>query len=152
MTHQDVPPEDGRLPPPARQVGYGIAIVINVILIWVVTNLLEWDLLPFLTEDFSEVVPFMVTSLLIGAFVNAMYVAYDSRLVRRLGDVVTSTASLIVIVKLFGVFPFEFDSGPWAGVTRAVLVFVGLALAVATVANLAKVVVSVSKGKAVLDG
>ena len=129
---------EGSVTDTARQVGYSLAIAINLILAWIVANLLEWDWLPFLTEEFAEVETIMIVSLLVGAFANLMYLIYDSRTLRMLGDVVTAVIGLLVIIRLFNVFPFEFESGPWEGIIRGGLILVGIAVAIGVIANLAK--------------
>jgi cell division protein FtsX len=45
------------------------------------------------------------------------------------------------------VFPFEFTDGPWEWMTRAMLVFVAIAVVIATVVNLVELIVSVTKGE-----
>ena len=96
---------EGSVSDTAKQIGFAIAIAINLILAWIVANILEWDWLNFLTDDFAEVETIMIISLLIGAFANLLYLIYDSRALRLLGDVVTGVVGLFVIVRLF--MPFS---------------------------------------------
>jgi predicted neutral ceramidase superfamily lipid hydrolase len=147
MTQQTVMFEEGSLSRTAKQVGYGFAVAINLLLAWVVTGILEWDVLPFLTEDFSRVQPIMIASFLVGAFVNLIYLIYDSKLAHSLGEIVTSVISFVVTAQLLIVFPFEFTDGPWEWMTRAMLVFVAIAVVIATVVNLVELIVSVTKGE-----
>ena len=74
-----------------------------------------------------------------------MYLIYDSRTLRLLGDIVTGVIGLFVIIRLFNVFPFEFESGPWEGIIRGGLIFVGIAAAIGAVANLAKLAKNLSE-------
>ena len=137
---------EGSVSDTAKQIGFAIAIAINLILAWIVANILEWDWLPFLTDDFAEVETIMIISILIGAFANLLYLIYDSRALRLLGDVVTGVVGLFVIVRLFNVFPFAFESGPWEGLIRGGLIFVGIAVTIGSIANLAKLIKLLAEG------
>ena len=61
----------------ARRSGYVIAIAVNVVMLYVVNNLLAWDILPFLTDDFGRVLWLIDISLLATIMVNLIYVEYD---------------------------------------------------------------------------
>lgn len=57
-----------------NQVGYGIAIGLSALLLYVVQNLEEWDVLPFLTDEFGEVVPWISASLILGILAYTAYI------------------------------------------------------------------------------
>ncbi len=124
------------------QIGYGIAIGISIALVFVVQNLEEWDFVPFLTERFGEVVPWVSFSLLAGAAANFLYLVYDSQAVRWGGEVVTNAISIVVTWKVFTVFPFDFAAYdfPWTTVIRALLLIAIVGAAVGIVADVVKLV------------
>ncbi|MFP3915999.1 MAG: hypothetical protein ACLFWM_14055 [Actinomycetota bacterium] len=107
-----------------RQAGYAAAAGLNMILLVVVLYLAAWDILPFLTGDFAEVVPWLAISLLAAAAANSVYVFNDHIPVRRIGEVVTSLATLAATYQLLAVFPFDFSAYTfdWALVTRIALI------------------------------
>lgn len=130
----------GRVPRPVRVVGYAISIGINLVLIWVVANLVEWDILPFLTEAFDEIVPIAIFSMVVGIAFYVAYLVVDPPWLRILGDTVNSAIALAVIVRTYQVFPFEFEGGFWTGATRIILIVIGVATAFAALVNLGKLV------------
>lgn len=135
---QPVKVRKGRVAPPLRRTGYGVSIVINLVLIWIVTNIVEWDILPFLTGDFEELVPIAVFSLIVGIVLYGAYLFFDPPWFRIVGDTINSAIAFVVILRTNQVFPFEFEGGFWAGATRAILIFLLVVTALGTVANIAK--------------
>lgn len=137
MTVTASAPEKTRKRPPrgARQVGYLLSAAINLVLLWVVSNLLQWDWLPFLTEEFDLLVPVVSFSLILSAAINLAYFFFDPKWFKTLGDTINAMVALIVIVRTYQVFPFEFVSGFWTGAFRVGLVVVGVAVAIAIVAQ-----------------
>ncbi len=124
-------------PTPGRRFGYLVAVVVNAALLFAVRHLLEWDVLPFLTEDFDRVVPWISLSLIVAMAVNLLFMWSDRGWHKPLGDLVQTGFSLVATVKLYRVFPFDYsaDDVAWAGVTRVVLIVLGIVTALAAVAN-----------------
>lgn len=118
-------PTETRPPPkPAARFGYAVSILVNGLMLWVVTNLLDWDIFPFLTEEFSDVVPYIAFSLVASIVVNAMYLWFDPHWFKSLTQIGLFVIGLVVTVRIFSVFPFDFSAYdfPWAGTTRTVLI------------------------------
>jgi hypothetical protein len=138
MTDTRTRPTPVEKAPPAQQgrrAGYLAAVVVNTLMAVIVTNLLGWGWLPFLTDDFELLVPLVVVSLGAGILANLAYLVYDPRWFKSLCQVGISAISLVVAVRMYQVFPFDFagyGSG-WATVTRVVLI---LAIAGSAVALL----------------
>lgn len=70
----------------ARKSGYGVAVVVNATLLVFVINLLDWELLPFLTEGFEAVVPWISLSLVASLVANGGHGRSRDRHPRRLGQ------------------------------------------------------------------
>jgi hypothetical protein len=106
-----------------QRAGYVIAIIVDAMLIYVVGNLLEWDVLPFLTSDFERVSSAIVTSLVAGIVVNAIWLLHDPRWLRSLGQIVILVVGLVALARLWQVFPFDFSSYgfDWGVVARIML-------------------------------
>ncbi len=113
--------DDGSAPArPAVEVGYVIAIAMNAVGLWVTRRLLEWGWPRFLTDDFEQLLPILTVSFVAGMVVNALFVVADPPRFKALCNVVTSVISLVVAVRTWQVFPFDFSStrstGPgWHG-------------------------------------
>jgi hypothetical protein len=134
-------PRSGRRPwAEARRGGYLVAIVINVVLVIVVNNVLAWDVLPFLTDEFGALLWLINGSLLATILVNFVYLAYDARWFKSLGQIGLNVISLVVSVRMYQVFPFDFSSleSDWSWLIRLLLVLGMVGLGVGIIVELAK--------------
>lgn len=126
--------EEPRPSPSIRRSGYLVALVVNAAMIFVVFNLLDWGVLPFLTTDFTLLVPLIVVSLVASIVANAMYLVYDPPWFKTLCQVGISVISLVVAIRMYQVFPFDFTGygESWTSVTRIIVVvaMVGSALSI----------------------
>ena len=120
-TRVDVSPEVRRF---GRRAGYIVAVIINVLMLIVVRNILDWDVLPFLTDRFEQVVPWVTLSLTATIVANLIYLFKDAQAIRSTGGIVTNLISLIVTYQIYQVFPFDFSAYDfnWEVVTRVVLI------------------------------
>lgn len=129
----------------ARRTGYFAAIIANAVLLWVVHNVLAWDLLPFLTDDFTRVLPLITLSIIVSVAANIAYLFYDPVWFRALVDAVTSAVSLVATARLLAVFPFDFASATLETATRVLLVLVILGTSIAVVVNLVRGLVALAR-------
>lgn len=106
-----------------RRVGYIVAAVVNVVLWYAINVRPGWQVVPFLTEDMSNVVGLINLSLVAGIVANLLYVAYDAGWVRPLGELLTTGIGLVALVRIVQVFPFAFDATSFGSpsVVRVVL-------------------------------
>lgn len=106
------------------RLGYAIAVVINLVMLVIVQYILEWGWLPFLTEEFAEVVPWISLSLVLTIVANLVYQFDDTRTVKSTGQILVNLVSIFVSYQLFTVFPFEFSGSgfDWALLTRILLI------------------------------
>lgn len=88
---------------------YIAAIIVNVVLILVFNNLLKWHI-PWLTSEFF--IPLAVFNVSFAAIIvlNLLYLAYDARWFRALGNLFVDLISLAAVTSLLQVFPFSFSS------------------------------------------
>ena len=102
-----------RGPVSVRRAGYGVAVIVNAALAFLVNAWPGWEAVPFLTEDTPQVLPLVNLSLAAGVIANIVYLANDAPWVKAVGDLVTNGIGLVVLVQVWRVFPFEFSSGPF---------------------------------------
>ena len=116
--------EESRPSVSTRRSGYVVAVVVNAAMIFVVLNLLDWGVPPFLTEQFTLLVPLIVLSLVASMAANSAYLLYDPPWFKSLCQVGISVISLAVAIRMFQVFPFDFTGygDEWTSVTRIVVV------------------------------
>jgi hypothetical protein len=120
-----------------RRTGYFIAIVVNIVLIYVFNNLVNWHV-PFITERFSEVL--WAFNLSIGAtiIVNALYLIQDTGRFRHLTQMVLAVLGFNSVYQLYTVFPFVFNSTFWQTTWRLVLILASVGTAFGFVVELVK--------------
>ena len=106
----------------SRRIGYAFAIAINGVLLLFVNVWPGWQVIPFLTADFLEVLGLVNASLYAGMVVNLFNLLLDWRWVRALGDLVTLAIGLAGLVLFWQVFPFDFPSGfDWSLLARIMI-------------------------------
>jgi hypothetical protein len=121
VSHLDVSPQVKRA---GRRFGYGVAVVVNLLMLVAVQFILEWGWLPFLTDEFSTLVPWISLSLLVSIVANLVYQFNDTPVVKSTGQILSNLISLFVTYQIFLVFPFDFSASQfdWTIVTRVVLI------------------------------
>jgi hypothetical protein len=109
----------------SRRIGYGIAILVNLVLLVLVNGVPGWRAVRFLTEDTADVLVLIDLSLIVGILANLANVVFDRRSVRAVGEIVSSAVTLAMLVQLWNVFPFDFSDPAvdWALVARTVIGF-----------------------------
>jgi hypothetical protein len=135
-----------RRPPVAvRRLGYVIAVTVNAAMLYVVNVWPSWHEVPFLTPQTVDVLGIVNVSIVVGVVANVVYLAYDPRWLRSVGEIVTTGFGLAALMRVWQVFPFDFSgqSFDWAVLTRWVLgvaIFgsvVGIIVQLATLVRLA---------------
>ena len=127
-----IPPETRRK---GRQAGYVIAIVVNLVMLVIAQNILEWGWAPFLTSDFAQIVPWVSFSLIASMAMNAIYLLDDRPDVKSMGQMTLNLISLVVTYRIWQVFPFDFSAYDfnWDLLTHVILIlaFVGSGIGLA---------------------
>lgn len=124
MTHAsqiDVPTD---LKTAGRRIGNAIGFVVNLVLLVFAQNILELGWLPFLTDEFETLVPWISFSLIVSMTMNAVYLVNDRPDIRSIGNIAINLITLVVTYQIWQVFPFDFSmyDFDWALVTRIILV------------------------------
>ena len=114
----------------ARRFGYLISIVVNLALLYLANGVPNWDV-PFITNDWPDVL--WAVNLSLGATIaaNLAFMAYDPAWFRRIAQMVLAGISIVVFNTLRTVFPFDL-SGPFEQALRLALLvgMFGLGIAV----------------------
>jgi hypothetical protein len=128
-----------------KRVGYGIAIAVNGLMLFVANNLLEWDWFPWLTAAWDDVLPLVSFSLVASMVVNFVYIVFDDAWFKSLTQAILAGISLIVTVRVFQVFPFDFSAYEfnWETLTRAILIFMMIGITIGMVAEAVKFTLAV---------
>jgi len=126
----------------ARRTGYVFAILVNGALLYAVNVWPGWDVLPFLTDEFTQVLDLVNASIVVSLVANFLYLARDTRAVKALGDIVTTGVAIAVGVRMWQVFPFDFGEATfdWELVVRILLAVGIVGMAIAIVVNIVSLV------------
>ncbi len=132
-----------------RRFGYLVAIAVNFGLIAVVNNILDWDVVPFLTADFSRLVGFISISLGLTIAANVAYLAYDPAWFKSLTQIGLLLVSLAVTIRIYQVFPFDFStySIAWSQMTRWILIIAMAGTCIGMLVEAGKLLRAVLKGQ-----
>lgn len=120
--------------------GSVIAVVINGFLLFVVNNLTSWDVASFITDEFSQVVPWINASLLASLLANLLFIFNDRPALKSVVQVLVNAIGIAASVAIWRVFPFDFDgyAFDWAILIRIFLIVAIVAQGIAIVAEVAK--------------
>ncbi len=134
--HRPSPARPDRL---RRRSGYVAAIVVQLVGLYLVRHLVEWEV-PLLTPSFDRVVPYIELSILVSLAVNAAWLVLDPPWFRSLLQIGVNLAGLAPIVRMWQIFPFDLgaDDRVWRVALRALLVVALAGTVVGTGAELAR--------------
>ena len=96
-----------------RHIGYGVHVLVDAVLLWLINVAPGWEVLTFLTQQAVQVVGIVNAALLLDLVLNLTYLLRESSLTKGLGDAATATLELIVLARLFVIFPFSLPSAQW---------------------------------------
>lgn len=128
------------------KVGYLVAVAVNLVVLWVVGNLLDWGWPSFLTPAFDDLLPIVEVSLVASAAVNLVWVVWDPEWFHHLAQLGLNAIGMVVTVRTWQVFPFDLSSG-WETTFRVGLVLCAIAIGIATVVETVKLVGSLPAGR-----
>ncbi len=131
---------------PGKQFGYTLAALINLALVYVVHNLLVWDVAPFLTDDFEKVLPIITVSLVATAVMNVLYLFYDARWFKSFTQIGLLGISIAATARLLQVFPFDFSDYEfdWATLVKVVMIIAIVGAAIGVITEFVKLARAVS--------
>ncbi|MFH1443318.1 MAG: hypothetical protein ABIG96_04765 [Candidatus Micrarchaeota archaeon] len=105
-----------------RKIEYSAAIIANLVLYYVINNLVFWRI-PFIDTPFVDVVWAFNLSILALLVVYSCLILYDPAWFRNVGEIITNLFGLNVINALLAVFPFTFPSETMSQIFRFCLKF-----------------------------
>ena len=110
---------------------YILAIVINLIMLFIANNLLYWNL-SFIAGSFSEVLWAINLSLIVAIVANVSFVLYDPPWYKIIAKIVMNFTALVAVFTLLTVFPFVINQFILAlGLT--ILLIIGIIAAIVSI-------------------
>jgi hypothetical protein len=113
-----------------RTAGYIFAIIFNLIILYIVNNLLNWQIY-FITPAFNEVLWIINLSIVTTIIGNTLLLLYSPVVFRHLIKIIMNTINFIAVYFVYQVFPFNFYNSffNWGLSIFLVLVMIGLIIA-----------------------
>ncbi|MGC9517417.1 MAG: hypothetical protein ACP5C3_06960 [Methanomicrobiales archaeon] len=113
------------------------AIIANIIFLYIVNNLLNWNL-SFIAPTFSEVLWIFNFSIILNILANIGFLIYQKGWFRTIVQIILNIIGFIVVYSLYTVFPFVFQNVWFAYVLQFALIIAMIALVIATVVELVR--------------
>lgn len=122
----------------SRRFGYGVAALINGLLMLLINVTPGWEAVPFLTEATPQVLGLINATLVASLVANVLYIAYSPRWVTAFGGVITTAVGLVAAIRMWQVFPFDFRESAidWSIIAHGVLAVAVAGSAIAVLVQL----------------
>lgn len=112
-------------PSAGRRFGYLVGILFNFAMIYVVNNLLNWNV-PFLTERFIECIWAINLSLSVSIFIHFIHLFYDPKWFRSLMQAMANVFSIVSTFVFWRVFPLALSENIARVVNLAIIIIMAL--------------------------
>ncbi len=132
--------DDRRSSPAIRRIGYGLAVLLNLVGLYLAVHLVEWEWPRFITREWDDALPWVVASIVSSIVVNLVFMWRDDVPWKPLGDLVDAAFGIASAIRLLQVFPFDFSTYAtnWSWVPRSVLIVTLIGVSIGALANLVK--------------
>lgn len=122
----------------ARRGSYLAGVVADVVLLVLVNVSPGWRAVPVLTDAAAGVVVAVDVALAVALVVNLLCLVRPQRSLTATGDLISTTAGLVAVIRTLHVFPFAFSdpSADWTTVARATLISIIVVVSIALVVQL----------------
>jgi uncharacterized membrane protein len=115
-----------------------------------------WTRTPILTDGYYEWLPLLVTTLLLTIAGHIILLSYDRYWLRQTVQIILNIISVVVVVSLLVIFPFNFGAAPGTTnmaitlsiLTTIVLIAIAVGLGIATVVIFIKLIAYMASGTA----
>jgi hypothetical protein len=99
-----------------------VAVGVNALLLYLLNRSPGWQSVPFLTDAMNRVIGVVNLSITAGLVANLVYVVRDPTWLKALGDLATTCAGVLAMLRIWQVWPFDFPPGsPWNVLARVAL-------------------------------
>jgi len=121
-----------------------VAIIVNIIFLYIVNNLLNWNL-SFIAPTFSEVLFILNISIIANIIANIGFLVYQKGWFRSIAQIILNVISFIVVYTLYTVFPFTFQS-IWVTYALLLILIIGMVgLFISTIYEIVRLILTHEK-------
>lgn len=109
---------------------YIAAIVVNIILLYIFNNLLNWHLY-FITNALNDILWIINAAIIVTIVGNILLLAYNQEWFRHVMKIILNIVAIVAVYNIFTVFPFHFNSFliDWSVTIALIFIIVGIAIA-----------------------
>jgi hypothetical protein len=109
---------------------YFVAIIFNIIFLYIVNNLLNWQVY-FITNSFNEVLWIINLSIIITIIGNILLLLYSPERFRHVMKIILNIVAFIAVYFVYIVFPFNFYNSfyNWGFSILMILAMIGIIIA-----------------------
>lgn len=122
-----------------RTTEYVVAIIFNIIFLYIVNNLLNWHIY-FITPAFNEVIWIINLSVIATIIGNALLLLYGRESFRHIIKIIMNIISFVAIYFVYEIFPFNFYNSFFNWGLSIFLILIMIGLIIASVAEVIKLI------------
>ncbi len=115
------------------------AIVFNIIFLYIVNNLLNWNL-SFIAPTFSQVLFILNISIIANILGNIAFLIYQRGWFRSITQIILNAIGFVAAYTLYVIFPFTFQTIAFAYILKFLLIIGMIGLVIATIVEVLRLV------------
>jgi hypothetical protein len=126
----------------AKTSGFVAAIIVNIIVLYVVNNILSWNL-GFIAPSFQDVLWIFNLSIAATIIANIIFLVYHPGWFRSILQIILNILGFLVCYYLYTIFPFTFSQAAYTLVLQIILILGMIAVVIATVYEVVRLIVGI---------
>jgi hypothetical protein len=126
----------------AKTSGFVAAIIVNIIVLYVVNNILSWNL-GFIAPTFQDVLWIFNISIAATIIANIIFLAYHPGWFRSILQIILNILGFLVCYYLYTIFPFTFSHAAYTLVLQIILILGMIAVVIATVYEVVRLIMGI---------
>ena len=115
---------ENKMPSSARQFGYIVSIIFNILFVYIANNLLNWNVSLF-TEDFAKCLWAINLSLGVTIFINFIFIFFDRKWFKNLMQAFGNVFAFISAFVFWRIFPLNLTESMARLVNFALIIGLG---------------------------
>lgn len=106
------------------------AIVVNVILLYIFNNLLNWQV-NFITNAFNEVLWVINLAIIATIIGNMMFLIFNPEWFKHIIKIILNIFAFTAVYSIYSIFPFNFSLFliDWSAIIALIFIMIGIAVA-----------------------
>lgn len=128
----------------ARKSEFIGAIIVNLIMLYIVNNVLSWNL-GFIAPSFQDVVWIFNISICSTIVANVIFLAYHPGWFRSIIQIILNILGFLVCYYLYIIFPFIFSQAAYTIVLKILIILGMVALVIASLVEVARLILRIKK-------